>query len=205
VATGKYDSLTEADTPYLYRPIAQEYVPAAILHVRSRTDPAAMLHAIALAAQSVDPGIPVFDLSTMERQLMLSIGPFQTIASILSLFGLVGLAVASLGLYGVISYATLVRRREIAIRMAVGAGRGAVLKLLVGQGVWLVGIGMAVGLPLSMGVALLISNFLFGIRPTDALTCTLVPAMLGSVAIAAVCLAAFRGTRTPPFQALHAS
>jgi len=205
VTTGKYDSVTEADTPYLYRPIAQEYVPAAILHVRTRTDPAALLHAIALAAQSVDPGIPVFDLSTMERQLMLSIGPFQAIASILSFFGLVGLIVASLGLYGVISYATLVRRREIAIRIAVGADRGAILKLLVGQGVWLLGIGMAVGLPLSMGVALLISNFLFGISPTDALTCTLVPALLGSVAMAAVCLAAIRGTRTPPFEALHSS
>ena len=113
------------------------------------------------------------------------------------------LLLGMVGIYGVVSYAASQRRQEIGVRMALGAQRGDILRLVVGRGLLLVGIGITIGLAAAFGVSRLLGNLLFGIPATDAVTFAGVPVVLGSMALIASYLPALRATRIDPMTALR--
>lgn len=124
-------------------------------------------------------------------------------ATLLSIFGLLALALAALGLYGVMAYAVSQRTRELGIRISIGAGRGEVLKLILGLAVMLAAIGITGGLVTALAVTRFAANLLYGISPADPLTFTSIPVMLLAVALAAGYFPARRATRIDPMIALR--
>jgi len=203
VATGKYASVTEAPTPYIYRPMAQDYSSTATFHIRTKTSPGAMLSSLSKAIESYDASLPVFDAKTMEDQLAFTVAPYEIVALILGLFGLLSLVIAFAGLYGLIAYQTAARTREIGIRMALGANPRDILSLMLNEGLRLVLLGVAAGVPVSIAVALLISKFLFGVPPLDLETYIAVPLLMGIVAGSAITIPAFRSMSIDPWGALR--
>jgi predicted permease len=205
VGTGKYASITEAPTPYIYRPIDQEYSSSAIFHIRTMIPPQGMLIPLANAIQSYDVSLPVFDAKTMEEQLAFSVAPYEALAIALGIFGSLAVAISFAGLYGLIAYQTAVRTREIGIRVALGANRVDILALMATQGLRLVLVGITIGVPASISVSLLISKFLFGVAPLDLETYVAVPLLMGAVAVAAITIPAVRGMWIEPWRALRSS
>ena len=203
VGTGKYVSMTEPPTPYLYRPISQEYGSSAIFHIRTKVPPRAMLSPLAGEIEAYDARMPVFDARTMEDQLAFTVAPYEAPALALAIFGVLAVAISFAGLYGLIAYQTAVRTREIGIRVALGANPLEILALMAKQGLQLVLIGIVIGVPASMAVGQLISKFLFGIGPLDPETYIVVPLLMGVVAVAAIVIPAARGMRIDPWSALR--
>jgi predicted permease len=203
VATGKYASVTEAPTPYIYRPMAQDYSSTATFHIRTRTSPGAMLNALSKAIESYDASLPVFDAKTMEDQLAFTVAPYEIVALTLGVFGVLSLVIAFAGLYGLIAYQTAARTREIGIRMALGANPRDILILMLNEGLRLVLLGVTTGVPVSIAVALLISKFLFGVPPLDAETYIAVPLLMGIIAGTAITIPAFRSMSIDPWGALR--
>jgi predicted permease len=121
VATRKYGSVTETPTPYIYRPMAQDYTSTATFHIRTKTSPGVMLSALSKEIEAYDASSPVFDAKTMEDQLAFTVAPYEVVALILGFFGVLSLIIAFAGLYGLIGYQTAARTREIGIRIALGA------------------------------------------------------------------------------------
>jgi putative ABC transport system permease protein len=203
VGTGKYASLTESPTPYIYRPIAQEYSSSATFHIRTKVPPRGLLSPLAKEIQAYDVSLPVFDAKTMEDQLALTVAPYEAIALALGAFGVLALVISFAGLYGLIAYQTAVRTREIGIRVALGANPTDILALMAKEGLRLVLVGIAIGVPASIAVGLLISKFLFGVTPLDAETYIAVPSLMAFVAVAAITIPAARCMRIEPWNALR--
>jgi predicted permease len=203
VPTGKFDAVNESATPGLYLPILQDFTTDVVLHIRTRAAPEPDLRAFSAAAQSVNPTLTVFAPRTMEQQIAVAVGPFATAARILVALGTAGLALACIGLYSVVAYSTARRKREIAIRMTIGADRRDILGLLMRQGAALVAVGLAVGLPASGGIALLVSSLLFDVQPIDLATYLGASTVLAAAAMAAVFLPAYRATCMQPADALR--
>jgi ABC-type antimicrobial peptide transport system permease subunit len=139
----------------------------------------------------------------MDQQIAVAVGPFATAARILVALGTAGLGLACIGLYSVVAYSTARRRREIAIRMTIGADRRDILGLLTRQGAALVGVGLAVGLPASGAIALLVSSLLFDVQPIDLETYLGASIVLAVAAMGAVFLPAYRATCVQPADALR--
>jgi predicted permease len=203
VGTGKYASVSESPTPYLYRPMGQEYSSSATFHIRTKLPAGEMLVRLSREIQAYDPGLPVFDAKTMEDQLAFTVAPYEAVALTLGAFGVLAIVIAFAGLYGLIAYQTAVRTREIGIRVALGANPRDILSLMVREGLGLVLVGIAAGVPASIGIALLIGKFLFGVAPLDPETFLAVPAVMGIVAAAAIAIPAARSMRIEPWNALR--
>jgi predicted permease len=203
VGTGKYASVTETPTPYLYRPMAQDYSPDATFHIRTKLSPSGMLSALGQAIQTYDATLPVFDAKTMEDQLAFTVAPYEVVAFTLGVFGVLALGIAFAGLYGLIAYQTAVRTREIGIRVALGANPRDILILMLNEGLRLVLVGVAAGVPVSIAVALLISKFLFGVAPLDLETYIAVPLLMGIVATTAITIPAVQCMNLEPWSALR--
>jgi len=203
VSTGKYVSVTEGPTPYLYRPMAQDFSPNATFHIRTRIAPGEILSAMTKEILAYDASLPVFDAKTMADQLTLTVAPYEVVALILGIFGALALLIAFAGLYGLIAYQTAVRTREIGIRIALGANPRDILVMMLNEGLRLVLIGIAAGVPASIAIALLISNFLFGVAPLDLETYVAVPCLMGIVAVTAIAIPAIRGMSVEPWSALR--
>jgi predicted permease len=203
VSTGKYGSVTETPTPYIYRPMAQDYSSTATFHIRTKTSPGTMLDTLSKEIQSYDASLPVFDAKTMEDQLAFTVAPYEVVALTLGVFGALSLVIAFAGLYGLIAYQTAARAREIGIRVALGANPRDILELMLTEGLRLVLFGVAAGVPVSIAVALLISKFLFGVAPLDPETYVVVPSLMGIVAVTAILIPAVRCMRTEPWGALR--
>jgi predicted permease len=203
VKTGKYDSVAESATPVVYRPLDQEYNSTMILHVRTRVLPVTMLNNIAREIRAYDSRLSVFDAKTMDEALAISVAPFEALATVLGIFGALALTLTFAGLYGLIAYQTARRTREIGIRMALGAGPGSILGLMSKQGLKLVAVGILIGIPASIGIALLISSFLLQVAPLDPLTYLIVPLLMGVIAVTAIIIPALKGLRLQPMNALR--
>lgn len=203
VATGKYGSVTEMSTPYLYRPMMQDYSSTATFHIRTKTSPRAILNLLSKEIESYDASLPVFDAKTMEDQLAFTVAPYEVVALILGVFGVLSLLIAFAGLYGLIAYQTAARTREIGIRVALGANPRDILTLMLKEGLRLVFLGLAVGIPISIAVSLLISRFLFGVAPLDPETYIAVPLLMSVVAGTAIAIPAFRSMSIEPWGALR--
>lgn len=203
VPTGKYFSLGEEPTAYLYTPEAQDWSFGMQIAVRTRGDPQALVPALRSAVTALDPNMPLSDVRTMDSHLGIALLPARVTGWALGVFGLLGLLLASLGIYGVMAYSVSQRTREIGIRMAIGAGGGAVIGLLMRQGLTLVVVGTAVGLVGAVGAARLIQGQLYGGRGFDPVTFVAVPVVLMVVACGAIWVPARRAAGLDPVLALR--
>jgi ABC-type antimicrobial peptide transport system permease subunit len=155
------------------------------------------------AAQAIDPNLPLAGISTQAAQIEESQGNEKSLTSLLSIFSMLAVVLASIGLYGVISYSVERRTREIGIRAALGAGRPDVLRMVLGQGMRLTLVGIGVGLAGAAAASRVLSSKLYGVTPTDPVTFAGVTLLLAGVALAACYIPARRAMRVDPMVALR--
>jgi putative ABC transport system permease protein len=190
-----------------YMPFAQRTIPfvrGVSLVVRTAADPMSQFPAVRRALLGVDPELPVFDVRTLEEVVARSVAGRRFQALLLQAFAGLALALAVIGIYGVLSDAVSRRTREIGVRMALGARPSQVLRLILGEGMALALGGLALGLPASLALARTLKRFLFGITPGDPLTLVALSAVLALSALLAAYLPARRATRLEPMAALRA-
>jgi len=199
----KYRSLGEPPRPYVYQPVLQSYDPKMTLVVRTTGGPQSVAGAVREQIRALDPNLPIADVKTLRDQLDLSLFPSRVAAWTLGGFGVLALLLAAIGLYGVVAYSVAQRTREIGVRMALGAREKDVLGLVLGEGLFVIGIGLAVGLVLAFAATRVIAGFLYGVGATDALTFAGVPVLLGLVALVASYIPARRATKVDPLVALR--
>ncbi len=173
------------------------------LHVRTTGNPTGLAAAVRHEVQSLDQNLPVTELQTLSGVLAGSLFAARMGAVLLAVFGSLALLLAAIGLYGVMSYAVSRRTREIGIRMALGAASGNVLRLVLKEGMSLVGSGVAVGLIVAAAVTRLLASFLYGVSPLDAATFVAIPMVLALVAFLASYLPARRAAKVDPMIALR--
>jgi predicted permease len=203
VQDGKYAGLNEAPQPYVCRPLLQAYTGTNTLVVRTDTDPQKMLAVIRSEIQQIDPQLPISSALPLAERMSLPLLPARLAASILGSFGLLALALAAIGIYGVMSYAVSRRTFEIGVRVALGAKPSDILKLTIGEGMKLALIGVVIGLSSALILTRLMKSLLFGVSATDPLTFTGVAALLIGVALLACYLPARRAMKVDPMIALR--
>jgi putative ABC transport system permease protein len=203
VGDHKHLGLDIAVEPMSYWPHPELVYPAMTLMLRTRTDASAFGSAARNVIHALDPQQPIGEVSTMESLLATSVARSRFSASLLTVFSFVALVMAAVGIYGVMSYSVLQRTHEIGVRMALGAQRFDVLKLVVKKGVILGIIGVAAGLAASFGLTRLISTLLFEVTATDAMTFVVVSVGLFLVTLIACYVPARRATRVDPLKALR--
>jgi ABC-type antimicrobial peptide transport system permease subunit len=162
-----------------------------------------MLEQVRRELDAIDPNVPIFDIKTMSEHLSIMLFPARMGAALLAAFGVLGLLLASIGLYGVVASSVARRTREVGIRMAMGARRGDVLRLVVREGMTLTGIGLAIGLGLALAAARLLQGLLYGIGTADPVTYLGVGLLLGTIALLANLVPAQRATEVDPIVALR--
>ncbi|HKS27515.1 MAG TPA: ABC transporter permease [Pyrinomonadaceae bacterium] len=189
--------------PQFYFPYHQVTQAAMYLVVQTQAEPASMAGSVRGAIQKVDKDLPVFRVTTMERLVAESLAQRRFATFLLGVFASVALVLAVVGLYGVMSYSVTQRTREIGLRMALGASARDVLKMVVGQGMMLVVIGLGIGLVASFLLTRVMSSILFDISATDPLTFILISLLLVTVAFLASYIPARRAMRVDPMTALR--
>ena len=204
VPNGKYRTLGEDPLAYMYIPHAQIWSDAMTLFIRTAGDPLDIVPALRSEVAALDANLPISDLRTMNTALGTALLPARLTGTVIGIFGLLGLCLAAVGLYGVISYAVAQRTREIGIRVDVGAGHGHVLSLVMRQGMLLVAIGTAIGTTGAFAAWRLTRGLLYGDTSLDPLTLIAVIAALSVVAVLAIWVPAWRATRVNPIVALKA-
>ncbi|HEV2424146.1 MAG TPA: ABC transporter permease [Terriglobia bacterium] len=203
VKNADYTTLGEAPQPCVYLPQKQNLAGDMTLYVRGQGNPATLLLTIQRAVRALDSNIEISDARTGAMLIdQVLWGPKVGVA-LLGMFGSLALLLASVGLYGVMAYSVTRRRREIGVRMALGAVPGTVLRLVVRDGMKLVGLGIALGLAASLVVGRGLSHMLFGVSPADPASLASASAVLIIVALAACCLPARAATRIDPMRALR--
>jgi predicted permease len=206
VRGGKYATVWEAAMGAVFLPIAQGRPPLATLVVRTARADAQIAPAVAEAMRAIDPALAVYDVRSMAQHLDngSAFFVFRLGAFITSLFGGLGLVLASIGLYGMMAFHVGRRRREIALRMALGAGQANVLRTFVGDGAQLALAGIGVGIVLAVGLAMTLRTLLVGVSPFDPVTYGAVTASLLAVCVLASFVPARRATLIDPMIALRA-
>jgi putative ABC transport system permease protein len=205
VGNVKHSSLSEdLSKGTIYYSLFQEAVPFATIVVRSRADTGLLARAIPRAVAGVDAAQPVFDVRSLEEDVLRSLAPQRFVAQLLVFFAAAALFMAGLGLYAVVSYSVTQRVREIGIRMALGAPRASVLRHVVGEGLRLAGFGAAAGLAVAAAIARLLTAQLFGVGSMDPTALASTVAILLTVALAATYWPARRASRVDPIVALRA-
>ena len=199
--TGKYNTLGEDPRPFYYLPLWQEYEGTATLHVKTSGDPRASISAVREAVRVVDATVPVFDVKTMEEQMLVALLPARLAGTLLGAFGLLALLLASVGIYGVMAYSVVQRTREIGVRRALGAQTGSLLRLVLGEGMRLAAIGFAIGLAAAVALTRFASSLLYGVTPTDPLTFVGALGLLSAAAFVACYIPALRAL--PSIQSLR--
>jgi predicted permease len=199
----KNRSLSESPRPLLYLPLLQDYRSDMILVARTSMNPEQAFHAVQTVVSSLDTGMPTFDVKTFEQHIGVSFFLQRMAATLLSIFGLLALSLAALGLYGVMAYSVSQRTRELGIRISIGAKQRDVLKLVLGQTLVLAAIGIAGGLVTAIAVTRFAANLLYGVSPADPATFALIAVVLLFVSLVAGYFPARRATRIDPMIALR--
>lgn len=199
-----HDSVDEEPASEVYLPLGQFEALYMLVTVRTSGDTAALAPMLRETLRSVDPDLPLVQVRSMVDLVDASLGRAQVLGTLLSVLAVLGLVLAGLGLYGVLAYSVSQRTRELGIRIALGATDGQLVWLVVGQGVRLAGVGVALGLVGAVVLARSLSGLLYGVRELDAFTFGVVPLLLGAVALLASWLPARRALRVPPNEALRA-
>jgi predicted permease len=203
---GKYMMLAEPTRPYFYLPIEQDYRSPATLIVRAASNPTALAAPVQRVLNELDPDLPVFNVRTMEQHMRDSVFaflPLRMAVAMAAAQGAIGLLLAVIGLYAVVSYTVTRRTREIGVRMALGAGRPDVLRLVVRDGMRLSVIGIALGLVMAVGIGFVLSHVLYGLTRVDAAVLLGVTTLLLVVSAVACYVPARRATRVDPMIALR--
>jgi len=201
----KHDGLDVDGVPHLYVPLNQFVGRTLSLALRTSL-PASTLEAqLRGAIQSVDPGLPVFNVTSMDEVLDASLASRRFSANLVAGFAGGALLLASIGIYGLLAYMVGQRSREIGLRLALGAQRADVLRLVLGKGVVLAGLGIVAGVIFSASTASMMASLLYGVRPHDPAVFLMVPLLLLVVAIAASYIPAWRATKVDPIVALRES
>jgi len=200
VSDAKYDDLRDAIPPTMYVPNSGR---SASFEVRTKTNPTAMVSAIRDVVRQLDSNLPIFGVHTQTQLIDQLLVRERMIAQLSSFFGLLALALACIGLYGLLAYEVSRRTREIGIRMALGAQHGSVLRLVVGQGITLAIVGAAVGVGVALGVTRYLESMLYEIHANDPATMIAVAVLLVVVALAACYIPARRAMRVDPMIALR--
>jgi predicted permease len=200
---GKYQSLTEAPRNYLYLPLRQNYYPDLVLHVATDTDPALVLPSVRSAVHALDPDLPLFDVRTIDEHMRVATFVQRVAASLLGVFGALGLFLAAVGLYGVISFNAAQRTGEIGLRVALGADRLRVFGLIVRDATAVIGLGLGVGMLLAFAAGQLVSSQLSGVSGADPLSFVTTAVLLGAAAFAACAIPAWRAAGLDPLAALR--
>ena len=207
----KHFSLKEVPAPEMYVPYAQNEIRIwppmrtlqAAVRAHAALTPEALLDGVKRALKTVDPDLPVARASTLTRLVDDATAPARFSVLLLAAFGGLALVLATIGMYGVVSYSVVQRTREIGVRMALGAGRGQVFVMVVGRGSRLAAAGIAIGLVVALAATRLLRGLLYGVQPTDPVTFAAVAALLMAVAIVACAVPARRATRVDPLIALR--
>lgn len=202
VEDGKYANLNEDGRPYVVRPMWQSPVGATSVVVRTAGDLPSLIASVRREIQQLDPYMPVAT-STLVEKLDLPLLPARMVASILGGFGLLALLLAAIGIYGVMSYGVAQRTHEIGIRMALGAQKADVLRLVIRQGMTLTLVGVGIGLAAALALTRLMKSLLFGVSATDPLTFVGIAGLLTLVTLLACYLPARRATQVDPLVALR--
>jgi predicted permease len=203
VSTGKYRSLREAPEPFVYHSFSQEFDPHATIVVHTVANPSAMFSLIQRAVAGIDPALPILNEQTIESYMSVPLFPAHITGVLLGTFGGLALLVAMVGLYGVIACAVAQRTHEIGVRMALGAKREDVLRLIVAGGLKLTLIGSAIGVVAAWGVTRVLSSLLYGISATDPVTFIGISVLLLLVSLAACYIPARKAMRVDPMVALR--
>ena len=202
-ANTQVNDLSETPVPFVYLPLLQDYSHMTTIHARVSGEPLVFTSAIENAVHELNNDLPVFDVSTLKTRVQV-VGTNERIAaSFVGCFGALALTLAAIGIYGVIAYTTRQRTHEIGIRMALGAQHGEIFNLVLGQGLRLTAIGVAIGLAVSLLLTRFLRGLLFGVTTTDPMTFTIVLGLLGSAAFAACYLPARRATQVDPMESLR--
>lgn len=194
--------------PVLFRSVSQTIgsEPAFLgytLIVHTRSNAASTLAAIRSEIHALDPAMAVYNVETMEGHLRSALFLPRLAGTLFGIFGLIGLVLAAVGLYGVMSYAVSRRTREISIRIALGAQLASIQRLILRQGMLLILVAFLFGIPVALATAKLFNSFLYGVRPHDLVTFTFVPAFLAVVAFIACWIPARRAAKVNPQSTLH--
>ena len=201
----KYTFLGEDPQSYIYEAHAQRYSGAQTLIVRTAGNPTPLLVPVERELKALDREVPLTALATVGQTIDDGLWAPRAGASLLGLFGLLALVLAAVGIYSVMSYSVSQRQREIGIRMALGARRGDVLRMMIGRGMRVVAVGLAVGLVISFSLARLAASLLVGVSPWDATAFAGAAAVLAAVAVAANFFPTRRAAGIDPTVALRAS
>jgi predicted permease len=201
---GKYQTLGEDPQPYFYVPVAQNFVSKRALQIRTQIPPESLVTPVKNAISSLAPELSIIDLETMKQLLEGALGffAFRLAATLAGALGSIGLILAVVGVYGVVSYSVSQRTREIGIRMALGASSGEVLRLVWLLGARLVFAGVAIGIPAAWALTRAATHLVAGISTSDPATYITVVIILGAVALAASYIPARRAMRVDPLVAL---
>jgi putative ABC transport system permease protein len=199
----RHQGLDRAIEPAAYLSYRQLPRPMMSLVLRTRVAPSSLVRSLRAAVGEVDPALPVFDVMTMDARLSNSFAGRRFNLLLLGSFAALALLLAGVGVYGVIAYLVSERTREVGIRMALGAGRGEVVALVLRHAMKLASIGIVIGVSAAFGLTRLMTTLLFEVRPGDPITFVAVSATLLLVALAASWLPARRASRVDPVEALR--
>jgi predicted permease len=202
-ADGKYGRLNEQPRNYMYVPLYQYYRPDVLLQVRTAGEPDAVIPFVQGAVKRLDVNLPLFDVRTMEEHLELSVFVPRLAGLMLGLFGALALLLAVVGLYGVIAFSVAHRTREIGVRIALGASRGEILRMVLRQGMLLTLAGVAIGLGLGALAGKALEGQLMGVAAADPVSFGLTAVILVAVALAACGVPARRAAVLDPLVALR--
>jgi len=201
--TANYSSWAEPPQRCVYVPLDQNYLPAMTLYVRSKGEPEQIVTPVRNAIDAVAPQVLLSGIRTGQQVIDGSLFQARIGVALLSVFGLLALGLASMGLYGIMAYAVSQRKREIGLRMALGASQPHVLRLIVRQGMSLVLAGVSIGFVAALLVGRLLSRMLYGVGAADPVSLAGASLVLGGVAVAACYLPARRASRVDPLVALR--
>lgn len=197
------ESLTEEGMLQIYRPLLQDPNGNMTIIMRSGTDLAGVTRAAEAALRKLDKEVPFYQPQTLNGYIKIAQAPMAFNLILIGAFAVMALVLASVGLYGVIAYLVSQRTREIGVRIALGAQREQILRLILGYGLKLIVIGLAIGVLIALAVSRVISSQLFGVRATDSITFILTPLVLAAVALLASYVPSRRAANVDPVQALR--
>jgi macrolide transport system ATP-binding/permease protein len=199
----KYESVREAPKPFFYVPLRQNFARGASLYIRTPLSPETMATALAREVHALDGNLALYEVITLQEQVDRSTSPQQVAVSLVGVLGGLALLLATIGLYGVMSYAVSQSTRELGLRMALGAGASNLLRLVLSRGLALTAGGVLLGATVALGLTRLLGNLLYKVSPRDPLAFGSAFAVMTMAALAACFLPAWRATRTDPARALR--
>jgi len=203
VEDGRYVNIHEDPQPYLFLPFAQNFSASASFFVEMSGDRQAILTAILSEARALDDSVPVTDVVTLARHMQFALYEDRIAALLIGSLGVLGILLAAVGLYGVVSYMVSRRTREVGVRMALGARPGDVLKLVLGHVLRLVLAGLLAGVGASLAVSRLMTGYLFGVAPTDPITYVGSALLVAAISFMAASHPSLRATRIDPMRVLR--